>query len=206
MIYLSGAVNPTLLRHAHRPELGMLAQPRTLRYLQHAGAFGHWAFDNDCFAQGETFDAAAWFRMVLDLPAGALFVTAPDVVGDCVATWQRSAPWLGRIRRAGHRAALVAQNGIEHSRIEWNGFDVLFIGGSDEWKMSPAVLDLLAEARSRGKATHVGRVNSEKRYRHFDGHADSADGTFLAFGPDANMARLLKWIDPERRAAALNAA
>ena len=55
---------------------------------------------------------------------------------------------------------------------------------------------LFAEAKRRGLATHMGRVNSGRRFRLArDVGYDSADGTFLAFGPDANLPRLLSWIE-----------
>jgi hypothetical protein len=41
----------------------------------------------------------------------------------------------------------------------------------------------------------IGRVNSGKRYRRFaELGADSCDGTFLAFGPRANLPKLLGWV------------
>lgn len=196
-IYLSGSVSPALREHAGRPELGVLVQPRTTAYMADVPAFGTWGFDNDCFAQGDTFDSRAWFAMVLALPTGAVgprFVTAPDVVGDAVATWQRSAPWLGRIRRAGQPAALVFQDGIEHTDIQWSGFDAVFIGGSTEWKLSDTAAALIHEANARGKWTHVGRVNSGRRYQWCRHHgAKSCDGTFIAYGPTTNVPRMLRW-------------
>lgn len=41
----------------------------------------------------------------------------------------------------------------------------------------------------------MGRVNSLRRLRHAAAiGCDSADGTYLAFGPDRNLPRLLDWI------------
>jgi hypothetical protein len=77
--------------------------------------------------------------------------------------------------------------------VPWDEFDVLFIGGT-QWKMSSHAADLVAEAKARGKGTHAGRVNSEQRYLHFlKLGCDSADGTFLTYGPDVNLPRLLAW-------------
>jgi hypothetical protein len=197
-MYLSGSVCAELLEVAGRPDVGMLAQPGTSGYpRRYAGAFGHWAADNGCFAElkGKPFDVERWWRWVEELPhRGCLFVTAPDVVGDPVATWARSELWLERIRGIGLPAGYVAQDGSE-ADIPWRAFDALFIGGSDEWKMGPAVLELLAEARARGKWCHVGRVNTAGRWEHFSGRADSVDGTMLAFGPKVNTRRLLRWLD-----------
>jgi hypothetical protein len=198
LIYLSGSITPGLRDHAHRSDLGVLVQPGTRKYVSETGTFGHWAVDNGCFAKGDKFDAEAWFAWVETLPTNNLFVVAPDVVGDAVATWQRSEPWLDRIRQLGHPAALVAQDGIEDTEIQWDRFDTLFIGGSTEWKLSDTVVALIAEAHAHGKWVHVGRVNSARRFRHFAAAgADSADGTFLAFGPVKNLPRLLSWLAPE---------
>lgn len=199
MIYLSGYHSPNVhAQLAAHDRLGLMIQPRTRSYFNHSDEIGPWAFDNDCFKQGPKFDAQRWFRHVVELPGQALFVSAPDVVGDAVATWKRSAPWLGRIRRANQRAALVFQDGIEDTAIQWGGFDAAFIGGSDEFKLSDTVVELIAAAKAHNKWVHVGRVNSARRFRHFEeAGADSADGTFLNFGKGRgteNLPRLLSWV------------
>jgi hypothetical protein len=124
-----------------------------------------------------------------------LFATAPDVVGDAVATLKRSRHMLGWIRYAGFPAALVAQDGLENLTVPWDDFDALFIGGSTAWKLSAAARALAGEARERRKHVHMGRVNSLRRlrYAHSIG-CDSADGTYLAFGPDENLPKLLGWL------------
>ena len=55
--------------------------------------------------------------------------------------------------------------------------------------------DTDAEAKRRGKHVHMGRVNSLTRLRYAD-HigCDSADGTYLVFGPDVNLPKLLDWL------------
>lgn len=79
--------------------------------------------------------------------------------------------------------------------VPWGTFDVLFIGGSTGWKLGPNPILLAGEARRRGVPVHVGRVNSKKRWDHCDRwvKADTADGTFLAFGPKINLPKLLSW-------------
>ena len=62
--------------------------------------------------------------------------------------------------------------------------------------------DLVAEAKERGKWAHMGRVNSMRRYDYARGiGCDSADGTYLTFGPTVNLPKVLKWIDPNRWSA-----
>lgn len=151
-----------------------------------------------------------------------LFAVAPDVVGDAEATLVRSAPLLPLIQKLGAPAAWVAQNGAEHVEVPWDTFDVLFLGGSmecvpcgwvrpvtefkvkrcplcdarlTEWKLGEVAARLTAEAHEHGKWIHMGRVNSRRRMA--AAHAmrcDSADGTYLAFGPVKNLPKLDGWL------------
>lgn len=163
----------------------------------------YWAADTGCFARPEKHDDDAyldWLRDRLPWAAVCLFATAPDVVGDAAATLERSLPMLARIRVLGYPAALVAQDGLEAIEVPWDAFDCLFIGGTTAWKLSDHAIRLMAEAKRRGKWVHVGRVNSKRRYQWCASHgADSADGTFVAFGPDVNISRLARWLSPERQ-------
>jgi hypothetical protein len=68
-------------------------------------------------------------------------------------------------------------------------------GGLAEWKVSPAAAACVQEARRYGKWTHMGRVNSWRRLELAASWGlDSVDGTYLAFGPDANGRRLAGWL------------
>ena len=123
-----------------------------------------------------------------------LGATAPDKVGDARTTLERSLPVLPQIQALGYTAALVAQDGLEELTVPWDKFDVLFIGGTTEWKLGTAAAGLTREAKARGKWVHMGRVNSYKRFSYAARiGCDSADGTFLAFGPTKNLPRLLSW-------------
>lgn len=151
--------------------------------------------DNGAYGAGYVGDQA-WFAWLSTLPADrCAFAVAPDVVADAAATLDRSAPWLPRIRHLGIPAALAAQDGLEHLHIPWDTFDVLFLGGSTEWKLGPAAHSLTVEAHRRGHPVHMGRVNSAKRMRYaryLD--VDSVDGTYLTFGPDTNLPTVLAWL------------
>ena len=75
-------------------------------------------------------------------------------------------------------------------------FDVLFIGGSTDWKLGAAARGVVKEAKARGKRVHMGRVNSLRRYRYAEAiGCDTVDGPFLTFGPDKNLGRLRGWIN-----------
>ena len=64
-----------------------------------------------------------------------------------------------------------------------------------EWKLSPDARLCVDEAQLLGKWVHVGRVNSWRRLRHVAAwDVDPVDGTYLAFGPDRNGARLAGWL------------
>lgn len=161
--------------------------------------------DNGCYAQPEKFSEAGFFDWLEGKSphrAHCLFVTARDAVGDAETTLALSAPMLPEIRAHGYPAALVFQDGLERLDVPWDAFDVpwdafdvAFIGGSTAWKLGPA-WELAAEARRKGKRTHMGRVNSLRRFQACAQEGfDSVDGTFLAFGPDRRLPELVGWLN-----------
>lgn len=157
-----------------------------------------WAADNGCYGTGYPGDVAwlAWLRKHRPHRARCLFATAPDVVGDAQATLTRSLPWLPVIRALNYPAALVAQDGLEHLPVPWDQFDVLFLGGSTAWKTGAAAADLTAEAVTRGKPVHMGRVNSLRRFRYAaDLGCTSADGTHLTYRPTKYLPEVRRWME-----------
>jgi hypothetical protein len=193
VLYLANGSSPRVRDAMVTGELGQLCTPNERRKPLPGARV---AFDNGCFTAKYKGDDHwwAWLTRHAEHAGHALFATAPDVVGDAIATMARSLPWLPRIRELGYPAALVAQDGLEKLEVPWDAFDVLFIGGTTSWKLGAAARQLVAEARRRGKWVHMGRVNSGLRwsYAEYIG-CDSADGTFLAFGPDQNLARMRGW-------------
>jgi hypothetical protein len=163
-----------------------------------------WCADNGCFGKGYPGDDKwlAWLASYTPEQIGRCrFATAPDVVGDAESTLARSLPFLPQIRALGYPAAFVAQDGIENTEIPWGEFDALFVGGSTEFKLGPTAAALVREAKERGKWVHMGRVNSARRMNYarlMNGDpalgCDSADGTFLTFGPDVNLPKVLSWL------------
>lgn len=191
MIYLSGAVNAAI-GQLMRPDLGVMIQP----------GMGNspfptlpWAYDNGAFSG--KFDHQRWLNKLTRLEpyqSDCLFVVAPDVVGDAAATWERSKPYLPLIRSLGYPAALAAQDGM--SDPYWELFDCLFVGGTDNFKLSESTYELVREAKRRRKWTHMGRVNGWDRIKAASiGGYDSADGTKIAFGPAVNLPYVLRWLD-----------
>jgi hypothetical protein len=153
-----------------------------------------------------------------------LFAAAPDRVGDWRGTIERSLPVLPIIRSLGYQAAFVAQDHLEEhlAKIPWSAFDVLFLGGGQdvrylspsnrvwskqqqrwvgEWKLTPGAQRLADLARRKGKAVHMGRVNSFSRLQRAASFGcTSADGTYLTFrGRDRGIPEIQGWLDQLNR-------
>jgi len=74
--------------------------------------------------------------------------------------------------------AFVAQDGIEDLAIPWRDLQAIFLGGTTEWKLSQSAVDVIRTAKILGKHTHVGRVNTRGRWKHFEQlGVDTCDGT-----------------------------
>jgi hypothetical protein len=195
--FLSGAINGTVLANP-RPDLGLMLQPgmgNAVAPLQ----FWPYALDNGCFAQGESFAPGDWLEWLASLRRfreRCLFAVAPDVILDAEATLLRSLPYLPTIRQLGFPSAFVSQNGCRSDLVPWDAVDCLFVGGDDAWKLGEPSWGLCAEAKRRGKRVHMGRVNSFRRLKACAvSGVDSADGTYLKFGPDENWPKLTGWLD-----------
>lgn len=151
-----------------------------------------WAADNGCFS--DNWDHGRW-RTWLERTAGSLFAVVPDVVGDATATRRRWDEHANTVTDAKHRPAYVLQDGEQSDRVPWDEAAAVFVGGSTGFKMSFDAERLAREARSRGLWVHMGRVNSLRRLRiAASWGCQSADGTFLAYGPNENVPRLVKWL------------
>lgn len=187
----SGGISDLMTRHV----IGAIATPMQYNRISEEW---NWCADNGCFGKGYPGDAGylAWLDKMKPLAGRCAFATAPDVIADAAATLKRSRPFLSEIRGRGFPAAFIGQDGQEDLPVPWSEFDAFFIGGSTEWKLGEAAAHLAGEARSRGKWVHMGRVNSKKRLVYADEiGCHSADGTFLVFGPEKNIPRLLKWLE-----------
>jgi hypothetical protein len=173
------------------PHQGRTKQTRELR---EAGV--EWCADNGAFTDAWVEGAWwAWLQLHAGHASTCRFAAAPDVVGDAAATAVRSGPWLPRIRDLGYPVAYVGQDGFDRHPAPWDQIDVLFIGGTDAWKLGPGAKAAIEQAHDHGVEVHMGRVNSQKRFtaaRHLG--CSSVDGTFLTRGPDKNLPQLLGWL------------
>ena len=179
-------------------DIGVMVTPNMKNRMEGLGVWPYWAADNGCFSAAGSFDLDEfldWLHCRRQYTGRCLFAVAPDVLCDARQTWERSRAALPLIRALGYKAALVAQNGLVASDVDWNAFDVLFVGGDDKWKDGEAAHQICLEAARRGKWVHFGRVNSLRRLLlcHLSG-ADSVDGTFIAFGPDRNLPQVANWL------------
>lgn len=194
MLYLSGVKNMAIRDDLAAGTIGFLKTPAVGNTLDGVKV---WAVDNGCFTGKYPGDDAylTWLDRYADRRADCLFVAVPDVIGDGPATLANFPTMAARIKAAGWPVALVGQDGMEHLDVPWHLVEWLFVGGSTEWKLGHGAADLIRQAQDRGKRVHVGRVNSGKRFALFAGMGcDTADGTFLAFGPDVNAPKLRSWM------------
>lgn len=152
-----------------------------------------WGMDNGAF--NGKFNERLW-KQTLEKYKGfkkrCLFVVSPDSYMNAIETMELYRHYGWRIKSDGWKVAFVAQDGQESFRMP--EYDVLFIGGSTEWKLSDGAKNCILKAQKKNKWVHVGRVNTGKRIRHFQLlGVNSIDGTALAFGEDKNF----KWINKQ---------
>lgn len=192
MIYYANPTSPRAIEAMQTGRLGYIDTP--LQGNRRPPGVS-WCADNGCFS--DKWDQEKWWTWLQgnahDAPT-CTFAVAPDVVGDAWRTGIRALPWIEPIKRLGYPVAWVAQDGQQNQPLPWLSIDALFIGGTTAWKVGPHARDLVAEAKRRGLWAHMGRVNSERRWRYAKAiGCDSVDGTYLTFGPDVNLSAVLAW-------------
>lgn len=200
MIYLATPSTIDAKNAMERGRLGAIVTPDSWGGANGVlGRFPWWAADNACFAKGDDFDADAWLKWLEILRPhldACLFAVLPDVVGDAAATFDRSLPYAATVRDMGYAPALVVQEGIADLTLPIDAVDAVFIGGKTEAFKFGEGMAAAMEAKAAGLWTHMGRVNSFRRLRAATlSGIDSADGTYLTFGPDKNLPKLLHWLD-----------
>lgn len=134
-----------------------------------------YAFDNGAFAAGAAWTEGGWLAM-LDWGKLSgqppLWALVPDVVGDREGTlrkWDQYAPVL---RRYGWPLAFAVQDGMAAADVPREA-EVVFIGGSQEWKW--ATLRMWCD---RFAQVHVGGVNTYRNlWKSHEAGAASCDGT-----------------------------
>ena len=195
MIYLSGCLpsKPDIKQQLKDNGVGILLTPFSQRNLDTPEWV--WAADNGCFAS--RWDENTWHDWLTTRPNPhtSLFAVVPDIVGNPTETLKRWNHYRQTVTNHGYKPAFVLQDGATNTQIPWDELDALFIGGTTQYKLSDQAKQHVAEAKRRNKWVHMGRVNSQRRIEiAYQWGCDSADGTFLAFGPDINTPKLIKMI------------
>jgi hypothetical protein len=149
-----------------------------------------WALDNGVYTG--VFTPERYIKALESLQPWrdtCLFAVAPDVIADAAATRELFEEWRSPITGYGYKVAYVAQDGQEALELPAQ-YDVLFIGGSTDWKLGPGADDCIRQAKAAGKWVHMGRVNSQRRIVHAQLRGvDSCDGTYAAFNPPVMLRR-----------------
>jgi len=146
----------------YQDRIGWLVGPSAMRKTK-LRKWIPFALDNDAFASwttGRPWDETAWLNMLGNVRAQGMtprWVLVPDVVADREATlakWDCYAPIAARF---GWPLSMAVQDGMTPADVPVEA-DVIFIGGTTEWKWRS--LPMWAET---GRRIHVGRVNEVER-------------------------------------------
>jgi hypothetical protein len=164
---------------------GWRKPPSWMPYALDNGAFGAWINKREWDEQA--------FIDLLDRTRGhirPLWVAVPDVVADAEATKARWQEWSQRIREITNvPLAFVVQDGMTVADVPQDA-DVLFVGGSTEWKWRNLKMWTAAHPR-----VHVGRVNSERLlWMAHDAGAESCDGTGWMRGGEDRLEELESYL------------
>lgn len=106
------------------------------------------------------------------------FIVCPDIIAGGKDSLIKSNSYVNKLKPA--RLALAVQDGIEPKDLDsfvWKNYDVIFVGGSEEWKWETAE-DWVMFAHINNKKCHIGRVGTlAKLQRANEIGADSVDST-----------------------------
>ncbi len=142
--------------------------------------FCEYALDNGVFAKGNDWTPGPWVKM-LDWARLSgqrpLWNLVPDFVADREETLRRWEQYAPVARSYGWPLAFAAQDGMEPSDVPPDA-DVVFVGGSTDWKWNTYRDWCAAFPR-----VHIGRVNTYRRlFDCYDAGAESTDGTGFTRG------------------------
>lgn len=207
-LMVSGATD-TLRRLAprHGDLLGCLPTPHTGNSPTSLAELGlPMAGDNGCFNGLDSEAFVVMLNTYREAEVKLDWVTVPDRVEDGDETFRLWGRWQTVVRAFGFRPAMVLQDGM--TRFDVHQFDppVLFIGGSDDFKLGPLAANLTSDWLEKGRPVHMGRVNTKKRIEYAVRiGCTSCDGTGYSKWPDTNIPKGLRWIrramDIERQPA-----
>ena len=162
-------------------EVGQLLTPLTGFRLRDPSK--PWAIDNGAFSG---FDEKKFYSRLRRAEkhdrTNCKFVAMPDRVADALTTMFMFHEHYDRVASCGWPIALVLQDGQDQMPpIPWSVLDAIFIGGTNQFKGSMCVVDLVKEAKHRNLWVHAGRVNGINRFEFFEAlGVDSCDGSGIA--------------------------
>ena len=136
------------------------------------------ALDNDAFTawvKNKPWDQSAWESMIAKIKMSGktpLWAIVPDVVSDKHATIENWDKYKGTISKHKWPLAFAVQDGMDERDVPADA-DVVFVGGTTEWKWK--TVDQWAKSFRR---VHVGRVNSLEKIMFCESLGiESVDGT-----------------------------
>jgi hypothetical protein len=156
-----------------------------------------WALDNGVFgaySRNESWDEKPFYRWLeLYHNREPMWVVVPDAIGDRDKTLQKWDEHAFRISFLyGVKLAMAVQDGMTPQDVPKEA-DIVFIGGSTEWKWS--TLNLWTSHFPR---VHVGRVNSTRLLDLAErAGAESCDGTGWFRHPDRTK-ELVRYLEKKK--------
>lgn len=183
--YLAG-IHPGKVGHLYSPG-GLRGPYGWLPYALDNGAF-------PCWQKGQSWDESVYLGFldrVAESPYNPRWILVPDVVADRDETLRKWDAWAPRLRKR-HRGwplAFAVQDGMTAEDVPEDA-DVVFVGGTTEWKKK--TLHDWADAFER---VHVGRINSPKWLWECDrAGVESCDGTGWFRGDKVQLAGLVSYL------------
>lgn len=164
---------------------GWRRPPEVAPYALDNGAYGAWANERP-------WDESSFYAMLAEAKnyQKPLWVACPDKVADRDETLRLWPEHSERISDLGFIPAFVAQDGMTPADVP-AGAEVVFIGGSTEWKWKNIRAFAFACPR-----VHVGRVNSyEGLWICHDLGVESCDGTGWMRGGIKRLEPLMRYLD-----------
>jgi len=158
-------------------------------------SFMPFACDNGrfpCWQSGKAWDELAYLRMLDHLhgQGSPRWLLVPDVVGDRDATLRQWEEWAPRLRAYRSPLAFAVQDGMEWGDVPSEA-EVVFVGGSTEWKWRT-----VRDWCSGFARVHVGRVNTNgKLWECHEAGAESCDGTGWFRGDQRQLNGLVTYLE-----------
>jgi hypothetical protein len=172
--------------------IGWLLGPTGWRTPHHWMPYG---CDNDRFAaamKSLEWDEAAYWDMLTKASRGKhpAWILVPDVPFDREGTLREWEKWAPKLRSYGWPLAFAVQDGMTQTDVPADA-DVVFVGGTTEWKWKT-----IWGWCKANKRVHVGRVNGYRGLWHcHDAGAESCDGTGWFRGDQEQLAGLEQYLE-----------